>query len=425
MRKRIKKYQNSGAITANVGGELATYIPGQDAYQIASLLPNIIVSASSKKKTPQVTVPDIPSIPKTFEVTNSIKQAQQQVESSLRSQMKSNVTPQTKSSNLSSIASLAGGIAGSVANMVPSLDKVKNENDSLTQGLKDSANQMLLSGVAGPWGVAAGAISTIVDKTGGYSDASQGLGTGNDIGNAVASIIPGLGWLTGKTADYTMSDELKSSTGYTGTAKNGETAEKNAGAKLLFGKNKANKMIGLQNQQDQQVQKILQNADMANAASNNPLIGLQTQLGLMGGYQQNTVRAGKSGLKMDREFAKKVIKLSKGKKKATIAEFKNGGTVNVIPDGALHKNKHHLENIDEKFEDVTSKGIPVITEGEGGITQHAEVEREEIIFNLDVTKQLEKLMSDGSDEAAIEAGKLLVYEILENTIDNTGLLKKV
>lgn len=425
MRKRIKKYQNSGAVTANVGGELATYIPGQDAYQIASLLPNIIVSASAKKKTPQVTVPDIPSIPKTFEVTNSIKQAQQQAESSLRSQMKSNVTPQTKSSNLSSIASLAGGIAGSVANMVPSLDKVKNENDSLTQGLKDSANQMLLSGVAGPWGVAAGAISTIIDKTGGYSDASQGLGTGNDIGNAVASIIPGLGWLTGKTADYTMSDELKSSTGYTGTAKNGETAEKNAGAKLLFGKNKANKMIGLQTQQDQQVQKILQNADMANAASNNPLIGLQTQLGLIGGYQQNSVRAGKSGLKMDREFAKKVIKLSKGKKKATIAEFKNGGTVNVIPDGALHKNKHHLENIDEKFEDVTSKGIPVITEGEGGITQHAEVEREEIIFNLDVTKQLEKLMSDGSDEAAIEAGKLLVHEILENTIDNTGLLKKV
>lgn len=424
MRKRIKKYQNSGAITANVGGELATYIPGQDAYQIASLLPNIIVSASAKKKTPQVTVPDIPSIPKTFEVTNSIKQAQQQAESSLRSRMKSNVTPQTKSSNLSSIASLAGGIAGSVANMVPSLDKVKNENDSLTQGLKDSANQMLLSGVAGPWGIAAGALNTIIDKTGGFSDASQGLGTGNDIGNAVASFIPGLGWFTGKTADYTMSDELKSSTGYTGTAKNGETAEKNAGAKLLFGKNKANKMIGLQNQQDQQVQKILQNADMANAASNNPLIGLQTQLGLIGGYQQNSVRAGKSGLKMDREFAKKVIKLSKGKKKATIAEFKNGGTVNVIPDGALHKNKHHLENIDEKFEDVTSKGIPVITEGEGGITQHAEVEREEIIFNLDVTKQLEKLMSDGSDEAAIEAGKLLVYEILENTIDNTGLLKK-
>ena len=146
----------------------------------------------------------------------------------------------------------------------------------------------------------------------------------------------------------------------------------------------------------------------------------------MGGYQQNGVRTGKSGLKMDRDFAKKVVKLSKGKKEDKIPGFKNGGAVNVIPDGALHKNKHHLENVDEMFEEVTTKGIPVITESAGGdITQHAEVEREEIIFNLDVTKQLEKLMEDGSDEAAIEAGKLLVREILENTVDNTGLLNKI
>lgn len=140
---------------------------------------------------------------------------------------------------------------------------------------------------------------------------------------------------------------------------------------------------------------------------------------------------------MDRDFAKRVVKLSKGQKEKRkkiqeevrmeeVAGFKNGGAVNVIPDGALHAHKHHLENVDEKFEDVTAKGIPVITEEKGGdIKQHAEVEREEIIFNLEVTKQLEKLMQDGSDEAAIEAGKLLVYEILENTVDNTGLLNTV
>ena len=107
-------------------------------------------------------------------------------------------------------------------------------------------------------------------------------------------------------------------------------------------------------------------------------------------------------------------------------KFKNGGAVNVIPDGALHKNKHHLGDIDDKFEEVTAKGIPVITEDEkGDITQHAEVEKEEIIFNLEVTKELEKLKEEGSDDAAIEAGKLLVKEILENTVDNTGLLKTI
>ena len=41
---------------------------------------------------------------------------------------------------------------------------------------------------------------------------------------------------------------------------------------------------------------------------------------------------------------------------------------------------------------------------------------------LEVTKKLEELAKDGSDEAAIEAGKLLVQEILYNTIDNTNTL---
>lgn len=107
-------------------------------------------------------------------------------------------------------------------------------------------------------------------------------------------------------------------------------------------------------------------------------------------------------------------------------KFKEGGKVNVIPEGALHAHKHHLENISEDFEDVTSKGIPVISKEDGGeIVQHAEIERNEIIFNLDVTKKLEELMSKGTDEAAIEAGKLLVHEILNNTIDNTGLMQEV
>lgn len=104
-----------------------------------------------------------------------------------------------------------------------------------------------------------------------------------------------------------------------------------------------------------------------------------------------------------------------------IEEFKEGGKVNVIPEGALHKNKHHLEEVDEKFEDVTTKGIPVIVESEDGeVIQQAEVEREEIIFRLEVTKKLEELSRKHTDEAAIEAGKLLVKEILYNTEDNTG-----
>lgn len=102
--------------------------------------------------------------------------------------------------------------------------------------------------------------------------------------------------------------------------------------------------------------------------------------------------------------------------------FKEGGSFNVIPDGALHKNKHHIEDT----EGLTQKGIPVVTEeAEGKLVQQAEIEINEIIFRLEVTNKLEELAKEGTDEAAIEAGKLLVKEILHNTHDNTGLINEI
>ena len=121
--------------------------------------------------------------------------------------------------------------------------------------------------------------------------------------------------------------------------------------------------------------------------------------------------------------------------------FKAGGTLkdsldvpeteetsqkNVIPEGALHKNKHHMEHA----EGLTKKGIPVIDE-DGD--QQAEIELNEIIFTLEVTKKLEELYKKyyseehsqkEKDEFAIDAGKLLVKEILFNTEDRTGLISK-
>ena len=78
------------------------------------------------------------------------------------------------------------------------------------------------------------------------------------------------------------------------------------------------------------------------------------------------------------------------------------------------------------IDNITKKGIPVVVQKEGGeVEQQAEVERNEIIFSLEVTQKLEELCKDGSDEAAIEAGKILVKEILENTVDNTGLINEI
>ena len=110
-----------------------------------------------------------------------------------------------------------------------------------------------------------------------------------------------------------------------------------------------------------------------------------------------------------------------------IPEFQNGGSINVIPDGALHARKHNM-NLDG----ITEKGIPVVSEKDDGkIEQQAEIEKEEVIFRLEVTQKLEELekkyyseeaSQKEKDEYALEAGKLITEELLYNTKDNAGLL---
>lgn len=110
-----------------------------------------------------------------------------------------------------------------------------------------------------------------------------------------------------------------------------------------------------------------------------------------------------------------------------IPEFQNGGSINVIPDGALHARKHNM-NLDG----ITEKGIPVVSEKDNGkIEQQAEIEKEEVIFRLEVTQKLEELekkyyseeaSQKEKDEYALEAGKLITEELLHNTKDNAGLL---
>lgn len=391
MRKRIQKYQNSGVLT---GGSNLT-----------------------------------PPLPQPASLTSMIQRAY------------------TKKANLNKGFGIAGSIADVAGSLIP-----KTEQSALTEGLNQGYDAAANAAMAIP------GVGTIIGgamKVGGMlSDGLTALGVGTDQMTTADKILDSkflkltpLGLVNAigaKKADtITKDNEAFEQVGssYGGTQATVDNALTKSGKKygLFSGKarNKANQQIHNAQMQQSKMSNIADEAQMAFTASNNPLIGLGTQLQLNGGYQQSTVRAGKSGLKMDREFAKRVIKLSNGKKSKAkkiqeevrmeeVAGFKNGGAVNVIPDGALHAHKHHLEDVDGKFEEVTTKGIPVITEEKGGdIKQHAEVEREEIIFNLDVTKQLEKLMQDGSDEAAIEAGKLLVHEILENTVDNTGLLKTV
>lgn len=115
------------------------------------------------------------------------------------------------------------------------------------------------------------------------------------------------------------------------------------------------------------------------------------------------------------------------KYKRKVKSHKEGGQMNVIPEGSLHARLHHMEGADN----LTKKGIPVV-DNEGN--QQAEVERAEIIFNKEVTDKLEELLkkfnseeytAKEKDDFAIEAGKLLSTQIIENTDDRAGLINKV
>lgn len=542
MRKRIQKYRNSGVLTG--GSNLTPPLPQ----------PTSLVSMIQQ-----------PQIPAQLELPDTVRQWNRNQSSNIR---------RTYARQLNKGFGLAGSIADVAGSLIP-----QTEQSALTTGLNQGydAAANAVSAIPGVGTIIGGAM-----KVGGMlSDGLTALGVGTDQMTTADKILDSkflkltpvglINSIGAKKADtITKDNEAFEQVGssYGGTQATVDDALTKSGKKYgLFSggaRNKANKQIHNAQMQQVKMGNIADEAQMVFAASNNPLLGLGTQLQLNGGYQQNTVRAGKSGLKMDKDFAKRVVKLSKGQKEkrkkiqeevrmeeaagfqkggvvdgitgaapkvtfeswyktipvdrndttsynlrrafelapkeeleawrtSSVSDLKNGknhlnsvyldpetgiyefmkakdhptlkyelewynskdpeavkfrnsydldtsgdyyryvpkkfaegGKVNVIPSGALHAHKHHLEDVDEKFEEVTTKGIPVITEEKGGdIKQHAEVEREEIIFNLEVTKQLEKLMQDGSDEAAIEAGKLLVHEILENTVDNTGLLNTV
>lgn len=343
--------------------------------------------------------------------------------------------------NIGNTMSKAGGYADMIGSFIP-----KKEQSALTTGLNqgyDAAANMI-SSVPGVGTIVGGAM-----KIGGMlSDGLTALGVGTDQMTTTDKILDSkfmkltpMGLVNAfgaKKADTIYKDNEtweQQGSAYGGSMAKVDDALTKSGKKygVFSGKarRKANAQIAEAKRQQNLVSDINQEAQDAFAASNYRGIGLRNELALSGGYRNMAV--GRNGMKIldvESQWAREVLTKVKIRPKEKLEEqppkFAEGGKVNVIPDGALHAHKHHLEDISPEYEQVTSKGIPVVTEEEGGkLKQHAEIERNEIIFRLEVTKKLEELMKDGSDDAAIEAGKLLAHEIINNTVDNTGLMEVV
>lgn len=200
-----------------------------------------------------------------------------------------------------------------------------------------------------------------------------------------------------------VQNRLGTSYNYDDLNKAANLANKRIG-NLNFGKlGQYNDFIAQANRKQRMLNNIDSNEQDAIASGSWEGTGLRNEMSLNGDYQ--SLRIGRNGLKME--------------------------AVNVIPDGALHKNKHHLEEVGIDTTELTNKGIPVVTEQNGELKQQAEIEVNEIILHLELTEKLEDNLKklkeakdqEEKDKIAIETGKLLTEELLNNTIDNTGLTK--
>ena len=332
------------------------------------------------------------------------------------------------------------GVAQSVGSAIDAFTQAKTDpSDSQAQlqnqvrgGISDAAIQS-----GNPIAMAIGVGSKLVDAIG----AQTGLNldnidkeAGKDAGisgaargfNNLMNYIPGNSMIWGAFASKTqnadvISDEVKDIQGAYGDSYGDlESAQKLSGKRFLFGRRKANKFINEANETNQKMQDIATTNTLRKQSDYGNDI-MQQNLNRYAGtnYMYNAV--GKQGMKlMSIEQAKLILMMRKNVEQKELQIFANGGAINIIPEGARHSRLNHLDEVHDDFEDITKKGIPVVTPTENGdLEQVAEVECGEIIFSKSVTEKLEELMKDGSDEAAIEAGKLLVKEIIKNTDDKT------
>lgn len=375
------------------------------------------------------------------------------------------------------IASAAGGVVQNFGSFIPEKSVYSGTNGDITRtadSIYDTASDVI--GSIPGWGTVAG---LAMKGVGVLSKGVAALGGGTDgmtktdalLGSNFFQLTP-MGLVNGffgkrsHTLDNGEAEQeaiAGSGSSYTGSVHQWQDAAKYSHKKYgLFSggaRRRANRKIDTANRTMDVIEGInttaQNNLERANAMADT--YNMAYQMNLNGGYDPTT-QIGHNGLKI--QYLKRARKIvnkmkdqkrfnskddkSQGKKEISshknggvlteeffnptdwqptisinsIEKFQNGGSVNVIPEGALHARLHHMEDA----KDLTKKGIPVV---DNNGNQQAEIERNEIIFRKEVTDKIEELMKDDSDKAAIECGKLLATEIVENTDDKTGLVPEL
>lgn len=280
-------------------------------------------------------------------------------------------------------------------------------------------------------GLAYKGISMLAEATGGNTNSitkeqaeDLGISKGTRLANnIIGALHPGAGWLVKEVEEGQKSHLINEmSNAYADIVSDIDQAGVLGGGKYLFGQKKVADAVAQANRRNE----LLTEMNMTNTMRKQSDYGrdlAQQNMNRYAGTNYMDMRMGRKGMKI--QSLEEIRELLKNRvvEELDIQKFAEGGS--LMPAGKLHKELSHINELGEQYEDLTRKGIPVVTLDEGGeIQQVAEVERDEWIWNLEFTQQIEALWKDGSEEAMIEAGKLLTEELLRNTDDISGIIHK-
>ena len=334
---------------------------------------------------------------------------------------------------LNNYSNIISPIAQGINTISPVFTQMNDTASQQSLGIRDSISSAAISSgnpIAMAIGAAAKVVDAIGDATGFHIDdldkeasSRAGVSGGARFLNNAMNAIPGnslimAAFSPNKTTNAETFNQNGQSVlaGYSGSEKDVDAAGKISGKRTLFGigQNKMNDYIHGANDQVSLINEIGRTNSLRKQSDYARDLA-QQNLNRYAGTNYMVHAVGKNGMKiMSREELQSILAKQKLQKGGVI-----GTDTNILPEGALHARLNHLQDTGENLEDTTKKGIPVLDEHGD---QVAEIERDELILRLEITQKIEELMKDGSDEAMIEAGKLLVAEIIENTQDNTGQL---
>lgn len=289
-------------------------------------------------------------------------------------------------SNAGNIAMGAVGSALDIAKgFVPTQEsKGKNPTGFETQQAIGDALTKVPIPIVQAAGLAYKGISMLAEATGGNTNTITkeqaediGISKGTRLANnIIGALHPGAGWLVKEVEEGQKShliDEM--SNAYADTVADIDQAGVLGGGKYLFGSKKVSDAVAQANRRNE----LLTEMNMTNTMRKQSDYGrdlAQQNMNRYAGTNYMDMRMGRKGMKI--QSLEEIRELLKNRvvEELDIQKFAEGGS--LMPVGKLHKELSHINELGEQYEDLTRKGIPVVTLDEGGALQQvAEIEHSE------------------------------------------------